>query len=365
MKFSKLISIPFLLIFACGAPAGEGDLSSTTYQPTPFIQQVDLPFPKMDIPPDNPMTNEGVDLGRRLFYDPILSKDSTISCSSCHHLNNSFTDGLTVSLGVDDTAGKRSSMSLLNVGYFQTGLFWDGRSSSLEAQALIPIEDHLEMKESWPNVVKKIKETSDYPQLFRKAFGISNQNEITKELIVKAIAQFERSLVSSPNAKYDQVKKGLATFTPDEAMGEDLFFDISMEVKDAECGNCHNDPLFTTHEFANNGLDEVNDLNDFKDLGYGAITKDKYDNGKFRIPSLRNIAHTAPYMHDGRFATLEEVLDHYDKGGHPSPTVHPIIRPLGLTDLEKKQIIQFLHTLTDTTFFKQAAYDNPFLTQQK
>jgi len=216
------------------------------------------------------------------------------------------------------------------------------------------------MQEAWPVVIEKLKKHSRYPILFRQAFGISHRDSIRKELVVKAIAQFERTLISSGTSKFDLVKKGLATFTPDEAMGEDLFFDITADVKDAECGNCHNAPLFTTLEYANNGLDEISEITGFEDKGRGRTTKDIYDNGKFRIPGIRNIALTAPYMHDGRFETLEEVLEHYDRGGHPSPTVHPLIRPLNLTALEKQQIISFLHTLTDTAFVQTPDFGRPY-----
>ena len=357
-KYSLLL---LLFLYSCTNTSQEKvSLKTIPFQPTAVELTTDLPFAKMEIPADNPNTVEGVDLGRRLFYDPILSLDSTISCSSCHHLALSFTDGQPVSLGVDNTKGNRSSMSLLNVAYHQNGLFWDGRVATLEEQALIPVEDPLEMKETWPNVMLKLKNHPVYPVLFRKAFGIENEDEMTRELTVKAIAQFERSMQSSPAAKYDLVKMGKATFTADEAMGEDLFFDITADVKDAECGNCHNAPLFTTNEYANNGLDEIKTLDGFKDPGRGRVTNDKYDNGKFRIPTLRNIALSAPYMHDGRFATLEEVLEHYNKGGHPSPTVHPIIRPLDLSDLEQRQIIAFLHTLTDTVFVENSRLDSPF-----
>jgi cytochrome c peroxidase len=168
--------------------------------------------------------------------------------------------------------------------------------------------------------------------------------------VVKAIAQFERTLLSSGQSKYDQVTYGLDSFTVDEAMGYDLFFDVSPGISDGECGNCHNAPLFTDHTFANNGIDAAKTLDDFPDKGLGAISGDPYDNGKFKVPTLYNIALTSPYMHDGRFRTLKEVIDHYNSGGHPSPTVNSLIRPLGFTEIEKEQLLSFLHTLTDTTF---------------
>ncbi len=328
--------------------------------PTIYEHEVLAGFPKIETPNNNPTTNEGILLGRKLFFDPILSVDSTLSCSFCHLPEKNFTDRLAKSRGVGGVKGKRSSPTLLNVGFLRNGLFWDGRASSLEEQALLPVEDPLEMQASWPEIEHRLRIHFRYPLLFRKAFGISKPEELTRELVVKAIAQFERTLVSG-QSKYDRVQMGRDSFTHDEAMGYDLFFDVTPEVKDAECGNCHNEPLFTNHKFANNALSNVPDINAFPDKGLGAITGDPHDNGKFKIPTLRNIALTDPYMHDGRFATLSEVIDHYNSGGHPSPTVHPLIRPLGLTPEEKKQLLAFLHTLTDTSFAQNKAFQNPFL----
>lgn len=179
-------------------------------------------------------------------------------------------------------------------------------------------------------------------------------------MTVKAIAQFERTLISRGDSRFDRFRKGEIEFTKDEQMGFDLFFDISPEIKDAECGNCHNEPLFTDHKYANNGLDATKDLTQFADLGRGAVINNIYKNGTFRVPSLRNIELTAPYMHDGRFKTLEEVIEHYDSGGQASKNVHALIRPLNLTNQEKKQLLAFLKTLTDNTFVNNPAFQSPF-----
>lgn len=362
MKYSGIVFLLVLTIFisACLLTGKGGDLTHIPFEPTAQHIKVPKGFPPMEFPADNPTTAEGVALGRALFYDPILSVDSSIACSFCHLPAFSFTDRHAFSRGVKGTVVKRSSPSLINVGLIRNGLFWDGRVHSLEEQALLPVEDPLEMQASWSDIELRLQKHEKYPSLFRGAFGIAHTRELNRDLVVKAIAQFERTLLSSGQSKFDQVRLGIDTFTIDEAVGYDLFFDVSPEAKDAECGNCHNAPLFTDHTFANNGIDAAKTVDDFKDNGLGAISKDPYDNGKFKVPTLINIALTSPYMHDGRFRTLEQVVDHYNNGGHSSPTVDALIRPLGLTDLEKKQLIAFLHTLTDTSFVNNTLVQNPF-----
>ena len=344
---------------------GFKDLIDIPYTPEAYELVVPKGFPEMEIPSDNPMTIAGVELGRFLFYDPILSADSTMSCASCHAPNGSFTDNLKVSTGVDGIAGRRSSMSLLNVGYFTTGLFWDGRVMTLEEQALLPIEDPIELHNSWPQAIMDLQNHEVYPRMFREAFGISSTTEMTKELAAKAIAQFERTLVSSGESKYDRIKNVPNVFPSDKELeGEELF--IFEEADHPGCTHCHKtfNQLFTDNRFLNNGLEDVgpnvNDLNNFPDKGLGEFSGNFLDNGKFRVPSLRNIAMTAPYMHDGRFETLEEVLDHYSSGGFNSANIDPNIAPFGMTADEKEAIISFLHTLTDTTFMNNPAHQNPF-----
>ncbi|MEM6726278.1 MAG: cytochrome c peroxidase [Bacteroidota bacterium] len=337
-------------------------LSSIPYEPVNYDLPQPVGFPQMEIPADNPLTVDGVELGRRLFFDPILSADGTQSCSSCHFQNSAFTDNQAVSRGIDGIAGTRSSMSLTNLGYNFNGLFWDGRVSTLEAQALLPVEDPIELHHSWVDVVCDLTNHPDYPTYFRKAFGIDNTNQITKELAAKAMAQFERSLVSY-NSKFDRViYRQEEFFSDDELNGYEMFFDLASGIlPDAECGHCHNAPLFTVNNYRNNGLDEALDLaTDFEDNGFGNVTGNVFDNGKFRIPTLRNIALTAPYMHDGRFQTLEEVIDHYDSGGHYADNLDPLIFPIGLTEEQKGQILSFLHTLTDTTSLAGEQFSDPF-----
>lgn len=338
----------------------EGNLTHIAYNPTP--KQLIYPddFPRLENPANNPLTEAGVELGRRLFYDPILSADSTMSCASCHLIDKGFADASPVSVGIDGITGKRSAMPLFNVGFFYNGLQWDGAPRSLEAQAVLPVQSPIELHDTWQNVEQKLKRHKDYPTFFRKAFGIPHADSITAALAQKAIAQFQRTIISGGNSKYDRVLRGEAFFSDEELNGFDMFFDISVGIPDAECGHCHNGPLMTTNDYFNNGLVAAPNLSSFADLGRGRVTGRALDNGKFRAPSLRNIALTAPYMHDGRLKTLEEVIDHYNAGGHFSPNRDPLIRPLGLTPSQKKDIISFLHTLTDTSYLQNAQLRSPF-----
>ena len=314
------------------------------------------------VPSDNPMTVAGVELGRHLFYDPILSSNGTMSCASCHAIDKAFTDGRQFSTGVQGIDGFRNSMPLFNLAYTDAGFFWDGSSPSLEEQALLPVEDHTELNESWENVVSKLSEHDEYPKLFRAAFGIERKDEITKELAVKAIAQFERSLITF-NSRFDRiVQYNDGWFTEAEKRGRDLFF-VEPNTQDNThpgCSHCHVGTNLTNNLFMNNGLDDVADLTNFTDLGLGAVTNNVFDNGKFKVPSLRNIELTAPYMHDGRFATLEEVLDHYATGGHGVLNEDVNIRPFPLTAEQRSDLIEFMKSFTDTSFVNNPAFASPF-----
>jgi cytochrome c peroxidase len=314
------------------------------------------------IPSDNPMTVEGVELGRHLFYDPILSSDGTMSCASCHLVEKAFTDGLQFSTGVQGIEGFRNGMPIFNLAYTDAGFFWDGRSATLEEQAILPVEDHTELNENWENVVRKLSEHEDYPKMFRAAFGIERTDEITKELATKAIAQFERSIISF-NSRFDRiVQYNDGWFTEAEKRGRDLFFvePNSQDGTHPGCSHCHVGTNLTNNLFMNNGLTDVDELTDFPDLGLGAVTNNVFDNGKFKVPSLRNIELTAPYMHDGRFATLEEVLDHYSSGGHGVLNEDVNIRPFPLTEQQRSDLIEFMKTFTDESFVNNPAYASPF-----
>lgn len=331
----------------CGDPAtpppGGGALPDTFAIVVPG-------FPPMPLPPDNPLSRPGVALGRRLFHDPILSGDGTLACAGCHGQAFAFSDhGRRFSLGIDGIAGDRNAPAIVNAAW-NTDNFWDGRARTLEDQALGPVPNPIEMHLEWTEAVARLRAHPEYPLLFRQVFGT---NEITSDRVVKAIAQFERTLISN-DSKYDRVLRGLAVFTSSEARGYILF-----QNERGDCFHCHvvASNLFTDQDHHNNGLDSLP-----PDTGRAAVTGRTSDFGKFRTPTLRNIAATAPYMHDGRFDTLEQVLDHYDSGGFGSASVDPLIRVgvgLGLTARDKQDIIAFLHTLTDSTFLANPDFGPP------
>lgn len=363
IRYLLLTSIA-LLVFSCSS---NDNLTHIEYNPQPFniefpvytqlIDNREVILPEMPIPADNPLTVDGVELGRHLFYDNVLSADNTMSCSTCHLPEGAFTDNLAVSEGIDGIAGTRSSMSLLNVGFFDNGLFWDGRSKTLEEQALLPVEDEIELHNTWSEVIPKLQESELYKTLFRKAFGIEKIEEINKELAAKAIAQFERSIVSF-DSKFDQFLKGEVFLTDDELYGFEMFIDAP-DVTDAQCAHCHNLPLMTSNDYFNNGFQEANTIQDFIDKGLGAITIDA-QNGFFRAPSLRNIELTGPYMHDGSLQTLEEVIEHYSSGGKESPSKDPLLDDINLTAYDKMALKEFLLTLTDRVVIDEERLQNPF-----
>ncbi len=348
-------------------PTTKNNLVDIEYNPTSFeiiypvyVQKVDnrdVVIPRMSIPEDNALTEEGVDLGRHLFYDTRLSGDNTMSCGSCHLPIKSFTDNLPVSVGIDGISGTRSSMSLLNIGFFDNGFFWDGRSPTLEKQALEPVIDPVELHETWPNVISKLKEDEQYPTRFRKAFGIDDTSEITKELAAKALAQFERSIYSF-ESKFDQYLKGEIVLSDDELMGLEMYID-SPGATDAQCAHCHNLPLMTSIDYFNNGLQQAETLNDFFDNGQGEFSSIAR-NGFFKAPSLRNIELTAPYMHNGSLSTLEEVIEHYNSGGKSSPNKDPLLNDIHLDEFEKQALIAFLKTLTDIKVIELERLQDPF-----
>jgi cytochrome c peroxidase len=376
MRFRAFTAVLSLFFFAacCSTTSEEGDLSQYPYKPTPYTIKKPAHFPEMDIPADNPMTNEGIALGRMLFYDPILSADSTQSCSGCHFPEGSFTDNRATSVGIDGIAGTRSSMSLMNVGFVRSGLFWDGRTQTLEAQAELPVEDPIEMHNTWVNALQDLRNHPTYPRMFREAFGMTNKADITKEHAAKALAQFERIIMSSGKSDFDRF---MATNDENAFSNEDafegmlLFFDkgseLGLPIPDAECFHCHGGPLASTNNFFNNGLQAAAAANGYADPGQGAVLNNPLRNGFFRAPTLINIALTAPYFHNGSAKTLEDVLDHYSQGGKSSPNRDPLIHklglppaPQGLTNQQKKQIIAFLHSMTDTVAIKNPEIQNPF-----
>ena len=298
-------------------------------------------FPTPQIPIENPLTVEGVNLGKKLFNDPILSVDGTISCSSCHLKSSNFSDPNKTSIGFNGLQGKRNA-SIITNSLWSNSFNWDGSALTLESQAFEPITNPKEMNNTWQNVENTLNGNEEYRQLFMNAFNI---DYIDSTHVVKAIAQFERSLVSS-NSKFDKFYRGEGSLNSSELNGYAIF-----NSEKGDCFHCHGTMLFTDNLFHNNGLDSEEP---FIDNGLGDITNNPSDNGKFKTPSLRNVEFSAPYMHDGRFSSLEEVISHYNDGGHYSSTVDPLMKKIGvglqLTNQELNDLIAFLKTLSDEDY---------------
>ena len=332
-----------LLIHGCGDSG-----TPSTKQPTPLI--ISVPgFPELSSPQDNPLTVEGVELGRKLFYDPILSADSSLACAGCHQQSLAFTDGKAVAEGHDGQLGTRGSMSLTNAGWNRSH-FWDGRAEDLESQAEQPVPNPIEMNLPWPDALTRLESHPQYPEWFEEAFG---ERAITRDRVVQAISQFERTLVSN-HSRFDRWARGELMLTPQEVRGYVLF-----NTERGDCFHCHNEPMFTDNLFHNNGLDA-----DFEDLGRESVTGDVLQRGMFKTPTLRNVELTAPYMHDGRFSTLREAVQHYNSGGVFSLTVDPLIRVgsgLGLTEAEVDDLVAFIKALTDTSFITDPRFSDPFI----
>lgn len=362
---SKKIFRYFVWVFtlcvmvACSSNDPDTPIDEEGYVATPKPLTVppifDRLLPPPNIPADNPQTVEGVELGKKLFFDPILSGDGTQACASCHQPKNSFTDLQQFSEGIDGMVGNRNAMPIYNLAWNgHSQFFWDGRASSIEAQSLEPVTNPIEMHNTWENAVSDLQSNATYPEMFNKAFGTKN---ITKEMVAKAIAQFERTLISA-NSPFDKYLLGEGTLTPSQLNG----FNVFMDGQRGDCFHCHgneNSPLWTDNIFHNNALDEF-----FADKGLGNVTGDPNDDGKFKTPSLRNLAYSAPYMHDGRFATLDEVIDHYSEGLVYSPTIDPLMKFIAqggvhLTESDKADLKAFLLSLSDPSFINNPDFQNP------
>lgn len=306
-----------------------------------FIKPSNFPEPAYDFS-RNQVTKEGFELGKRLFFEPRLSRNNTIACGSCHIQSASFTHhGHDVSHGIDDRLGTRNPMPIINMAW-QKEFFWDGGVFDLDFAAVNAITNPVEMDETMPNVIKKLREHPEYPTLFKKAFGTDH---ITDALMLKALSQYMLMAVSS-NSKYDKVmrKESGYSFTESEEKGY-LFFQKN-------CSSCHSEPLFTDRSYRNNGLSP----NRVNDIGRDSVTLNPQDRYKFKVPTLRNLQYTAPYMHDGRFLTLNRVIEHYRNGMVDSPTLDPVFRQpdgtlgIPMTEDEKQNLIAFLSTLNDREF---------------
>ena len=386
--YSLVLLVIVLICFACSSEnenyepvsASILNLPNEPYDyinlnlPSHFINNVPgQPLPTSvngidNTPADNPITNDGATLGRVLFYDKKLSANGTISCASCHKQDKGFSDDEVLSIGFDGGTTGRHSMTLINSRYYQRGrFFWDERAATLEEQVLMPFQDPVEMGMTIEQVVSTVQEQEYYPELFEKAFG---STEITSDKISKALAQFVRSIVSY-SSKYDQGRASstspganFVNFTAEENLGKNLFFQTIPNGGGA-CFGCHTTEAFVSANPGpqNNGLDLVSTT----DLGAGAVYTNPIFEGRFKTSTLRNIELTAPYMHDGRFATLEEVVEHYNSGIQAHPTLSPALTDdsgnpvrLNFTEAEKAALVAFLKTLTDNTVSDEVKWSNPF-----
>ncbi len=294
---------------------------------------------------DNPLTQEGFELGRKLFYDGRLSIDDVHPCASCHQQIAGFgTYEHDRSHGVYNSHTLRNAPVLFNLAWSPV-LHWDGEFTSLKNEAAQPINGHIEMGESFAGVINKIGNDKNYQQMFRNVFRYPF---IRPEYILKALAQFTGFLVSA-NSKYDRYKKGTAAFTPQEENG--------YQVYKTHCNTCHPEPLFTDYSFRNNGLVVDTSLNDY---GRMRITGKKEDSLKFKVPTLRNCYISSNYMHDGRFNTLQQCITHYRTGVQPSATLDPLLaNGITLTNTEATDLFNFLRTLTDSSFLLDTRFKQP------
>ena len=329
---------------------------------TPFA----LTYPQHIVAPllplDNPLTVAKVELGRMLFHEPKLSGDESMSCATCHLQSAAFTDTAKLSVGIRGLEGHRNAMSVFNMAWNDNGFFWDGRAELLRHQSLLPIQDSLEMDETLAGAAAKLSAEEIYQHAFIRAFG---DDEVTAERMALAMEQFMLTITSF-NSKYDRYLAGMESLTDSELRGLELFNteynEFFPEFSGADCQHCHGGPNFSNNQYMNNGLDEESEMTD---IGRMAVTENPSHLGQFKVTSLRNIALTAPYMHDGRFNTLEEVIDHYNEGLHASSTLDPALAAtmstgLMLTAQDKEDLINFLHTLTDEQLAQETDYSSPF-----
>lgn len=316
-----------------------------TYEPYRFT--MDRSYPVPPLPRDNPLTTARVELGKKLFNDTLLSRNRSIGCFSCHAQANAFTDARPVSRGVGDATGTLNAMPLFNLAWKQN-FFWDGRAPSLRDQVLQPITNRIELANDFTTVVDRLQKHPQYPALFAKAF---NPPAPTPEKISLALEAYLLTLVSG-HSRFDEARQGKGKLTPQEARGMELFFteyDPRTRQYGADCFHCHGGAFFSDHLFHNNGLEQTDEKGRYK------VTRQARDRFRFSTPSLRNVELTAPYMHDGRFKTLEEVINHYTSPMQPSDTLDPNLAKhprtgLQLSESDKAALVAFLKTLTDPQY---------------
>jgi len=334
----SILAFILLVVFACNK-ADKLDILDLEFKLT---KPSHFPEPKYNLE-NNSISSAQFELGRKLFYEPLLSRNNTISCGSCHINQHAFTHhGHDISHGIDDKLGTRNTMPLMNLAWADN-YFWDGGVLHLDLSPVAPIENPVEMDETLSNVINKLNNHKEYPMLFEKAYGNKEINSIN---LLKSLSTFMLTLVSS-NSKYDQVINGKSTFSTEELAGYEIFKN--------NCSSCHKEPLFTDYSFRDNGIG----LNTIKDYGRYTITNLEQDKLKFKVPSLRNLKYTAPYMHDGKFYTLESVINHYRFQIQDTPNLDPILKEKRKIDLSVEQVdnlISFLNTLNDESFINDKRF---------
>lgn len=341
-----VIAVGLVVLVIAGAGPGPepGPAASATdrhFPDEPPVPPLGL-LPVIFWPEDNPYSAAKAELGRLLYFDTRLSSDNTVSCASCHAPASAFTDNLAVSLGIGKQKGGRSAPTVINRA-FTTLQFWDGRAGSLEEQAQGPLANPLEMTAdveaelAHKSVTRRIRDIPGYEALFAAAFG---EGEVTIDHVARAIATFERCILSG-NAPYDRFQAGDASaLTEEQVRGKALF------TGKAACDACHLGFNFSEESFVNIGIGYDAATGTFKDEGRAMITGETSDTGAFKTPTLREVEHTAPYMHDGSLQALEEVVAHYNKGGNPNPHLDQRIKPLNLTEREQRDLVAFLKALS-------------------
>lgn len=331
------VTVLFSLSFACryeDVPVDDSfGFRYPSYFPTPVYEGFTT---------NNPLTEKGFELGRDLFYDPILSIDSTVSCGTCHAQAHGFADhNMAVSTGVEGRTGIRNAPSSTNLVWYPS-FMWDGGINHLEIMPLAPLTTHEEMASTLVGIVQKLNASPSYSRKFKEVF---EEDSVTSQQLFYALAQFQGMLISA-SSKYDKVRTGAASFTAEEERGYDLFR--------LNCGTCHTEPLFSDFSFATNGI--ARDA----DPGRGRVTLEPLDSGRFRVPSLRNVELTYPYMHDGRFFTLEEVLHHYANNVMVGDNADErLTGNVSLSETDQSDIISFLKTLTDYELLSNSQYAEP------
>ena len=361
MKNNKLLVLVFILVTSVIIYSCKKDYTVVDLHEDNHVHLNTGVFPPPNIAKDNPLTKGGVQLGRMLFYEKMLSRDGSMSCASCHNQETAFSDTNRFSIGVNNMPGGRQAMAVFNLAWNTNEFFWDGRAHLLRHQSLMPIQDNLEMDETLPSVVAKLQASALYRGQFQKAFGT---DQVDTLLMSKALEQFMNSIVSN-QSKYDDYLAGKASLTPQEERGRFLFFTeynpAFPNASGADCQHCHGGANFENDRYMNNGLDTDAQITD---IGREKVTNKATDKAKFKVTSLRNIELTPPYIHDGRFKTLKEVVNHYNLVKN-STTLNASFKQqlpngLQLTETDKNALVAFLKTLTDKTLATNPDYSDPF-----